>query len=164
MHKIQNPQKNIPANICHLKVVHLQFLLTSVPAITPHDLTGSVLSYVYSEPPSFYFQWAVHSKDAHFLHDIAGFIITCSANKTTTTPDTPNNAISISEPMFIDRIITDAQNVFSASLYFPNTCDSNVEEVIMCSVSAFNEQGHGQQSERVLINIPCLSGEYGTIQ
>lgn len=135
-----------------------------MPAIIPYELTGSVLSYVYSEPPSFYFQWAVRSKDSHLLHDIAGFIVTCSANKTTTTSNTANNAISISEPMFIDRIVIDTENVFSESLYFPNTCDSNVEEIMMCSVSAFNEQGNGQQSESILIDIPCLSGKYGSIQ
>lgn len=140
------------------------FLLTSVPAMIPYELTGSVLSFVYGEPPSFYFQWAVHSRDTHLLHDIAGFIITCSANKTTTTHNTANNAISISEPKFIDRIITDTENVFSTSLYFPNTCDSNVDEVMMCSVSAFNEQGHGQQSESILIDIPCFSGKCGIIQ
>lgn len=140
------------------------FLLASVPAMIPYELTGSVLSFVYGEPPSFYFQWAVHSRDTHLLHDIAGFIITCSANKTTTTHNTANNAISISEPKFIDRIITDTENVFSASLYFPNTCDSNVDEVMMCSVSAFNEQGHGQQSESILIDIPCFSGKCGIIQ
>ena len=134
-----------------------------MPAIIPYELTGSVLSYVYSEPPSFYFQWAVRSKDSHLLHDIAGFIVTCSANKTTTTSNTANNAISISEPMFIDRIVIDTENVFSESLYFPNTCDSNVEEIMMCSVSAFNEQGNGQQSESILIDIPCLSGKYTVV-
>lgn len=136
--------------------IYLSMILVSVPAIIPHGLRGSVLSYVYNEPPSFYFQWGVHSKDTHLLHDIAGFIVTCSANKTT---DTLNNGISISEPVFIEGVVVDTQNVFSTSLYFPDTCDSNVDEVMTCSVSAFNEQGRGLQSEGVLIDLPCFSGK-----
>ena len=126
----------------------------AVPVIIPHDVTGSILSYVHSEPPSFLFQWSVQNRDHHLLHDIAGFIISCSANKTTPIDD----IITFSEPIFIEHAATSMQTYFSGVIYFPNTCDSGVSVDITCSVAAFNNEGPGEISNTVNITLPCQSG------
>ena len=128
-----------------------------MPTVVPSDLTGSILSYTHSQPPSFYFQWVVQNTDRHLLHDITGFITTCSANKTTTTSDTRNDVITISEPYFIEgdvSVLTD----FSTVLNFPDTCGSDVAEVVSCSVAAFNRRGRGEDSEAMVLTLPCHSG------
>ena len=135
--------------------------MSSVPTIVPHDLTGVILSYV-PEPPSFFFQWVVRNADRHLFNGITAFLITCSANKITTAPNTFNDIVAVSKPVFIEDDDASFQTDFSTSLYFPNTCGSHVSEEISCSVAAFNKQGRGEESNNVTFTLPCDSGKYST--
>ena len=144
----------------------LHFLFRSfnaVPTITPYNFEGSILSYTNSHTPSFYFFWMVRSVDGYLLHDIAGFIVTCSANKTASTAEThdSNDIITLSEPVFIEGAPS-MQIEFSTSMYFPDTCGSGVDAVV-CRVAAFNERGRGRESEAVVLTLPCFSGEITTL-
>ena len=47
---------------------------------------------------------------------------------------------------------------FSTVLNFPDTCGSDVTEVVSCSVAAFNRRGRGEDSEAVVLTLPCNSG------
>ena len=131
----------------------------AVPKLVPRDLTGDILSYVTTEPPSFFFQWEIRNIDRHLLHDITAFVITCSAHKTTTTTNTINDSITISKPVFLEADDGSFQTDFSTLLYFPNTCGSHVSEEISCTVAAFNEQGRGEESNRVNLTLPCNYGK-----
>ena len=101
--------------------------------------------------------------DRHLLHDVTAFVITCSAHKTTTTPNTINDIVTISKPVFFEDTDESFQTDFSTLLYFPNTCGSHVSEEILCTVAAFNGQGRGEESNGVNLTLPCNSGKWNVI-
>ena len=118
------------------------------------DVTGSLVSFTHSEPPAFSLSWSVRNHDKHFLHDVTGFLISCSANRTSKA--TPTDPITISEPVFIAH--SHSESRYDGLLYFPDTCGSGVSEAIVCSVAAFNGEGEGVRSEGVTITLPCSAG------
>ena len=122
--------------------------------LVPRDVTGSIISFVSSEPPAFSLSWSVRDRDRHLTHDIAGFLISCSANHTSS----PAYPITISEPVFTAGRNAHSPSHFSGVVYFPNTCGSGVSEEIGCSVAAFNSEGEGERSDSVLLTLPCSSG------
>ena len=129
-------------------------LCHAVPMLVPHEVTGNIASFVSSEPPAFSVSWSVQDRDHHLLHSIAGFVISCYANRTAST-----EPIRISEPLFVAGRTTNLQGPLYGLVYFPNTCGSGVSPEVECKVAAFNSEGEGRQSEPVLLAFPCSSGE-----
>ena len=139
----------------HLFIVANTSLSHTAPKLVPHEVTGSIVSFVTSEPPAFSISWSVRDLEFHLIHSIAGFLISCYANRTSSSSSEP---IRISEPVFTAGSGSSVQGVYHGLVYFPNTCGSGVSAEVECRVAAFNSEGEGRQSEPVLLAFPCSSG------
>ena len=127
----------------------------TAPKLVPHEVTGSIVSFVTSEPPAFSISWSVRDLEFHLIHSIAGFLISCYANRTSSSSSEP---IRISEPVFTAGSGSSVQGVYHGLVYFPNTCGSGVGAEVECRVAAFNSEGEGRQSGPALLAFPCSSG------